>query len=213
MFNAPFQSPIREPFGGKRALWWKGGYAAYDPKNASSYVTSLLDITGNGRHAITGIQPGHTPGMGWNFDGLSQWIRTPFFLTSGFGIIIKFSGALPDTIGLCGSYNTGESRYGLAIYPNYLGQRWFSNGVVQQTFATGQTSGTMAIIGTNGYSNNSLVTSTLQDNPASSRFLFFGALNIDNVAMFFAQVVISSVVIYNVPRSDEDVFSTSIVMP
>lgn len=69
---------------GGGAGWWDPlqqglcAWCAYDAKNASSLANSYLDLTGNGNNCGPGVAPGWAAGVGWSFDGATQYLLTGF---------------------------------------------------------------------------------------------------------------------------------------
>lgn len=96
--------------------WWTGGYLAYDAIGAASYLSSKIDLTGNGRNA-TDINGGLTWAAGVGWTGVAtKALSAPALPDGTWSVMVKFNNA-PDRKAVFGTKGTlGD----YAVYPNYL---------------------------------------------------------------------------------------------
>lgn len=146
------------------ADWWDPNneglcvWAAYQPKGAANFAASILDLTGNGNHAV---DPGgaNTPGWnavnGWTFDGVQQYLTTTFVPQNdqSQSALGQFTGAAAILATVCGCRGGGGGRQFL-LAPTYnpiLGIRYANGGNadVIPTLANGN----IGVAGASGYRN------------------------------------------------------------
>lgn len=101
--------------------WWQAGgaygcVAAYQPKGASSYAASLMDLSGSGHDAFAGSAPTWGAVNGWTGDGVGKYLRTGVVPTAGWSFLVQFSGGLTTgTRCVVGSDGIGST--GFSVFP------------------------------------------------------------------------------------------------
>lgn len=93
--------------GAAAAPWWTGMSFAYEPLGASSYADSLLDVTGNGSHAIEIVAPAFATNTGWTFNGSTHALSSSASI--GEGSVVICYATLTSGKALVGA-NDGSSR-------------------------------------------------------------------------------------------------------
>jgi len=133
--------------------------AAYQPQGAASFAASLLDLTGNGNHAV---DPGGAATPAW--DAVNGWKgASGDYLTTGlipasdhsWSVIVCFSGAAPGAYVLGGDTTIG-GRMGILLRPdNAAGQVMYVHGTTLTPLyaAPALSGGILAIAGTTCYRN------------------------------------------------------------
>ena len=200
--------------------WWLNGRMAHDFKNAADYAAAILDITGNNCHSSTGVQPGHTPGVGLILNGTSHYLITPFTAQAGSSAIIKFSG---------GTLSGNRCIFGvfgpdfIAPYTDMFGCHTSLDAEASNVRVSGcgsyvtvsgrVASGTMAIAGQDGYYNG--LPEAVIPGPivGSSLPLFIGARNVGGSPSQYWAGTITSFIAYDHARSDAQILATSAAMP
>jgi hypothetical protein len=84
--------------------------AAYDAIGATSLLDSYTDESGAGHPCAPGVAPTWTAGVGWTFNGTTQYLTTGVVPASGYSMLVRFSGAsgLYRPIAGCGYGVAGE---------------------------------------------------------------------------------------------------------
>lgn len=181
--------------------WWLASgftpWAAYQPKGATNFAASLLDLTGNGNHASDpggANTPTWDPVNGWKFDGIQQYLVTTFVprVDQSQSMLVQFTN-LTGPGGLAGSL-TGAGQF---YYLYWSGvNRTYANGNFR-IFGAPTVAGNMAIAGPQGYFdgavNDGLCGAVANPAPA----VYIGALNDGGVAAFFCPVYVQAVAVYD----------------
>lgn len=139
--------------------WWivpgETCIAAYQPKGATSYAASKINLANPGTHdAIEGVAPTWNAATGWTFNGTTQWLDTGLNpgveYTGQWSAFVLFSGATAVSYAtIMGGSNSAMS-CGIFIQPNTAGGiRYFNpNGADR---AGGLASGVVGVAGSSTF--------------------------------------------------------------
>ena len=137
--------------------WWSldgtitSCVAAYQPKGASSYVKSLVNLTGNSAYnAIAGNAPSWNATDGWIFNSASsQYLKTGVTPNSlNWSFIVKMQDLDTNDTWVLGYYTT----QGFGVQANFANNVFYYNGnsySISRTISTG----ILAVAKNQGYYN------------------------------------------------------------
>lgn len=193
---------------GGSAGWWdllgSGDcvWAAYRARGAATFNSSLLDLSGNGNHAVDpglAATPAWDTVRGWKFDGAATYLQTTFTPESDQSqtIIAQFGNA--DTTdgnrAVCGMYNENSRRFGLLVVTVGNGVAYW-NGV-EVRVAPVLSEGNLCVAGTRGYRNGTVEGASIGTyTSAPSRAVYMGCVNWGSPAMWL-QVDLYALAIYD----------------
>lgn len=155
--------------------WWEGLYIAYDAVDAGSQADSYVNRSSPGTNdATVGSAPAWARGMGWSFNGLSQYLICNVVPGENWTLLCQFSHAINGGIP-AGSLKAGARRFWL--WPHNMDGRNY--GYDSDITLSGYVHrGMMAVTKAGGYLNGVFDGSP---SPAPSNFDFLapriGSLN------------------------------------
>lgn len=199
--------------------WWLAGGAvgcvqALNAKGASSYANSLLDLSGSGNNATTGVQPTWANGTGWTFNGTTQYIKSGIIPNSGYTFIVRFSGVTASLACIIGSDKNDNARR-VVLLPCLSASVYYFNGNNSSLIAPGAVgTGVLAMAGQTAYRNGAAESGTIGawSGGASDLGCFIGARNLFGSADLFADGTICAVAIYNTTLTGSQIAAITTAM-
>ena len=213
VFSPTFQ-PKSQAAASSADTWWDlngtitSCIAAYQPKGATSYAASLVDVTGNGHDATEGTTPDWASGTGWTFDAAnSEYLITDvklnnyttetsyllkvFYINEGFAI---------------GSYHT-SNRYGWSGRKDGLGGTWY-NGQLYGLSGVAGFSSSYHVVGSAGNTADldKIAKGTTTTGDRNNIYPFYiGARNYTNSSIdgYFSGIIVALAVYSSVLTSEQ----------
>lgn len=187
------------------AAWNVSGVvAAYEPINAGSLAESYINLANPGvNDAAPGVAPTFAAGVGWTFDGSTQYLTSGLAPAAGYSMIVRFSGVSGNEAVAAGSSNSGANffllapRTSLATFHNY----GYTSGIV---VAPALAAGVMAIAAEDCYLNGALEGSTTPG-AITSQPIAIGAQNNGGTITKFLAGTITHLYIYNRTLTAEEI--------
>jgi hypothetical protein len=194
--------------GSNRRAWHLAGgiaatdcVAAYDPQLAASLAASYTNINNPGAYtAAPGVAPTLAPGVGWTFDGATQYLTTGITPADGtWSMILGVTGWTPSgTSYLCGSRTSANQRFYLGAAAG-SGRYLYGNGSIASGSLYGATplSKVLAIAAQVGYLN---AAPDAAIGPwvggAATRDIYIGCEN-EGVPVYYSAAVIHRLAVYS----------------
>lgn len=159
------------------ASWWLPSsgnatpVAVYQPLGATSQAASYTDLSGNGYHITTGVEPTWASATGWTFNGTNHLI-TGVIPNSDYSVLVRFSDGIAGARALFG---TAVGMVWLIYYDYNKGSAYLVNvGTLTTTPALG---GVFGMAGKTGYYNGSALGSTGGAFGTATGGIYLGAYN------------------------------------
>ncbi len=202
--NPSILTTLATSFKQQSVPWWLAGgvnpsdvVAVWQPKGASSYADSLVDLTGNGYDAYPGVDPSWTATDGWAFDPTKlQILLTDIYdYFDGWSMICRFSnvGTKSRWNNMIGYWRNSITNFLLTPYHDYGDHLLFA----QYGYATstpGFTDGVMAIAGNNGYYNGVMKASWSTETATKIPFYIGSSENTTKVDSHFDGIIQAAVI-------------------
>lgn len=191
--------------GGGGGNWWLSGgitsgqcVCAYNAKGAASYAASKSNLNNPGTNDATdGVVPTWANGVGWTFNGSSQFVRSGGgnVGTTNWSFAVQYTGLTGGAV--CGTRD-GNGNYWMTIPDNGTGVNYYYGNQVQVTPVLDN--GNIIIAGGHGYRNGVSEVATLSNLLQFGTFpMFIGACNNENAGdIFHAAVTVVAFAMYNV---------------
>lgn len=223
-FSPIFQRPFSATFDRRAAAaaavpWWlAGGVAAanaiavYQPKGAASLAASYVNLANPGTYdAAPGVAPTWAAGVGWTFNGTTQYLTTGVSLNQTYSMLVRFSGAtLAALCSIAGQDGSATSRFRFG--PRTTGV-FYACGATTSTMAPATTSGVIGLSGYQPYRNSATDGAPTSGWVGVGIDTFIGAYNNQGVgaAQFYTGNV-AALAIYNTTLTAPQVLAVSTAM-
>lgn len=155
---------VRLGVGGKgqdAANWWQAltcPWAVYQPKGAADFAASLLDLSGNGNHAV---DPGGGDTPGWGADGWDLTLGDDYLTTTfvpqndqSQTVLIQYTNATIANDKIFGQADGVSREFNIELFGSNIGYR---NGNIALSGAGSPVAGNVGIAGNQGYLNGAAV--------------------------------------------------------
>ena len=196
--------------------WWtvsgKTCVAAYDAIGAASLADSYTDESGAGNNAAPGVAPTWTSGVGWTFNGSTQYLTTGITPTGVMTALARFSGA-PACVNcptLCSGNNGAGNAFQLT--PGGTANPIWAWGTAFASVAGGYTSGVMAMAATACYYNGSFTVPNVGVFSGVGQALNVGARNNGGTPDRFFGGSIQAIAIYSDTLSAGEIATVTAAM-
>lgn len=197
--------------GAKTVRWYRAGkspapVAAYQAKGAKSYLASLVNLANPSTYNLTTTAaPTWDAINGWRGNGSSMFLETGILPSSGWSIIVKYSGAPAAEARLFGEEVTNA---GMSIVPRWTNELMYfvNGGQVAGAALSGAVSAVVAVAGQNGYKDGVLLTSSVPVwTTTTNRTILILARKGGSGAYEFFSGAIQAIAIYNTVLTLEQV--------
>jgi len=185
--------------------WWDPNneglcvWGAWQAKGALSLADSYVDLSGNGNNLSLGVAPGWAVGTGWQFDGVTHFLKTGFIPASdqSQSYFIQFTNgsAVTGNKVLFGMLS-GVQWTWIRPVPNAI-QLDYAHGTTNVFVSPNKTTGNLGIAGNQGYRDGVPDGGAIAGfSAAPTRDIWIGAMN-NGAATWYYQFYGIAFVIYD----------------
>lgn len=201
--------------------WWLAGgiprqncVAAYQPKGASDYAASKVNLANPGTYnaADGAAYPTWTAAAGWIFNGSTQSLNSGVIPTQTYSMIIRFSDVTSTSCVICGFYRPDF----FYLSPAILSKAYYGTGNLTAASEVGVSpnlaSGVLALANRDGYRNGkkeaTATTAALDEAVA----IFIGCGNNNGSRGLFTAAYVQAFAVYNTTLFDMQVVALTAAM-
>lgn len=191
--------------------------AAYDAVGAASLADSYVNEANPGTNdAAPGTAPTWAYGIGWTFNGSTQYLTTGLTpLSDAWSMIVRFSGGSDVLSGLCGSYKTSGGDGSFLISNRFTSNvRHHRHGASGSALSTAPRadSGVIALAGKNTYLNGVADGTIPAGSSTAHGVVLVGAYSNNGAAASFTNCPIQAFAMYSGTLDDTDVATITAAM-